>query len=389
MGRRRSDTSEQDEIERLRARVAELEQAQADGTEAEVSLRATRDRLAGILSISEDAIISIDERQRILMFNRGAEKIFGYLPHEILGCSLDLLLPQGVRAAHRSHVDCFGTSSDNARWMGERQEIAGLRKDGSEFPAEASISKFVQQDGKRIYTVILRDVTERNQREQQLRRSRGELRRLAARMESIREDESRRIAREVHDELGQSLTVLKLRLLGLAKRLHSDPYAEQQLQELAELVTTTMQTVRRIATELRPVLLDTLGLEPALERHLQEFERATDIQVDLQLNGVTARLNPASSIALFRIVQEALTNIARHAAATRVKVFLDEVPGMKPAARLEISDNGKGFDPREAAPRALGLLGMKERALHVGGEVTIESEPGKGTKVVASIPFST
>jgi hypothetical protein len=377
-----------DDLELLRARVAELERLQARFQETERQLLVAQGRLAGILNIAQDAIISIDSEQRIRMFNKGAESIFGYRAEEILGKPLDLLLPEGSVRAHAHHVEEFGKSNQVARMMGERQEIRGRRRDGSEFAAEASISKLVQPDGQNIYTVILRDVTERKRKEDELRASREELRRLARHIESVRDEESKRIAREVHDELGQSLTVLKMRLSALAREVDPADPLHAKLEELSDSVSEVMQTVRHIATQLRPDLLDALGIEAAISRHVQEFGEATGIDASVEFDELDVSLDPQVSIVLFRIVQEALTNVARHANARSVKVRLEKVTEAVPFLRLEISDDGKGFDVSRPGGQSLGLLGMKERAVYLGGDLVVQSQPGQGTRIIVCAPLT-
>jgi len=272
--------------------------------------------------------------------------------------------------------------------MGERREILGKRKDGSEFPAEASISKLVQPDRQIVYTVILRDITDRKEKEDELRASREELRRLAAHIESVRDEESKRIAREVHDELGQSLTVLKMRLTSLTGEIGArDPSLEHKLQELIDNVSVTMETVRHIATQLRPSLLDSLGLEAAIRSHVEGFQESTRIDTVVDLEKLDPEPDPQLAIALFRMVQEALTNVARHSEATRVMIGLKKVPDPVPFLRLEVSDNGKGFNIQKTRRNSLGLVGMKERAFNLGGDVSVQSQPGRGTRMIACIPL--
>jgi len=378
-----------EELAALKARVAKLEELQARSQETEKQLILSNQRLAGILSIAQDAIISIDSQQRIEMFNRGAEQIFGYTADELLGQRLDLLLPDRFTKPHQRYVEEFGKGPDVARMMGERREILGKRKDGSEFPAEASISKLVQpDDGQIVYTVILRDITDRKEKEDELRASREELRRLAAHIESVRDEESKRIAREVHDELGQSLTVLKMRLMSLTGEIGArDPSLEHKLRELIDNVSVTMETVRHIATQLRPSLLDSLGLEAAIRSHVEEFQQTTRIETVVDLEKLDPEPDPQLSIALFRMVQEALTNIARHSEASRVTIDLKRVRDPVPFLRLEVSDNGKGFNIQKTRRNSLGLVGMKERAFNLGGDVSVQSQPGRGTKVIACIPL--
>jgi signal transduction histidine kinase len=220
--------------------------------------------------------------------------------------------------------------------------------------------------------------------EQELRASSQQLRNLAARLLSVREEERTRISREVHDELGQALTAVKLDLAWLAARL---PQADNQMLErigsTLQLADNTIRAVRRISTELRPGILD-LGLAAAVEWQVEEFQARTGIKCKVRLlaNELVA---PDASTTLFRILQETLTNIARHARATRVEVVKEK---QRDRLILRIRDNGHGFDP--ASPslfKSLGLLGMRERAATLGGGVKISSAPGKGTTVTAWVPL--
>ncbi len=231
--------------------------------------------------------------------------------------------------------------------------------------------------------LIVSDLSEVKRTEQELRASSEQLRNLAARSRSIREEERTRIAREVHDELGQSLTEMKLDLSWLAGRLSpGNGQLLGRLRSTLQLADSTIQSVRRISTELRPAVLD-LGLAAALEWQTREFQARTGIRCRLRLPD-QEEVAPDVSTALFRIFQEALTNIARHAGATRAEVVLKKQPD---GLVLLIRDNGRGFDPASSSSKSLGLLGMRERAAILGGGVDISSASGKGTRVTARIPL--
>lgn len=227
---------------------------------------------------------------------------------------------------------------------------------------------------------------ERRRAEEQLQQSQDRLRNLTARLESVQEEERTRIAREVHDELGQALTAVKLELSRLRDQLPQAPLSlVDTLQSIYALVDTTIQSVRRIATELRPVVLDQLGLVPAIEWQAREFQSRTAIQCTLDIYLRSVSLSQAGSTAMFRIFQEILTNVARHARASAVNINLQEQAG---ALVLEVRDNGRGVTDAELSnPKSLGLVGMRERALLLGGETTIKGTPGKGTTVKVRIPL--
>ena len=234
---------------------------------------------------------------------------------------------------------------------------------------------------------IQRDVTEGFEATARVSASRQELRALAARLQRAREEERTAIAREIHDELGQALTGIKLDIAWMKRRLERDHELGDQCQSIMERIDGTLSTVRRIATELRPSVLDQLGLEAACEWQGQEFSVRTGILVDLDIavDGATIPEDHASSV--FRILQESLTNVARHARASRVTIRLAVVERM---LTLEVTDDGIGIDPRRLeGTTALGVVGMRERALACGGELCITGKPLLGTSVQARIPLDT
>jgi PAS domain S-box-containing protein len=220
---------------------------------------------------------------------------------------------------------------------------------------------------------------------EEMNRRQAQLRELTAYLQTAREEERAYVAREIHDEFGQTLTALKMDLSWLARRLpQRQTDLAAKVNAMAGLVDGAVNTVRRIATELRPGLLDDLGLVAAIEWQAQEFARRTGLTVELHLGDQDLALDRDLATALFRIFQEALTNIARHAAATRVEIELVHQPDL---LKLVVADNGKGIEPAQIlAPRSLGLLGMRERARALGGDVVIEGSPGQGTTVTVHIP---
>lgn len=236
------------------------------------------------------------------------------------------------------------------------------------------------------------DVTERRRPEEELRRSREQLSDLSAHLEWAREQERAGIAREIHDELGQALTALRMDVAWLRKRLGENeevPAREAvaaKLQSMVELIDDTIARARRISSELRPGVLDDLGLEAAVEWQSQEFERRTGLRCVVRSTLSQAPLDRETSTALFRILQESLTNVTRHAGASNVHVDLRQEGGR---VVLEVRDDGRGTAPDQlGGTRSLGVLGMKERARRLGGALTWTSAPGAGTVVQASIPLA-
>ncbi len=229
------------------------------------------------------------------------------------------------------------------------------------------------------------EIEDRKQAEDALQCSFDELRALAASLQSIREEERTRVAREIHDELGQTLTAIKLESASLIRGLPVD--AKEQLnraQSIVKLADETIQTVRRISTELRPSILDDLGLVAAVEWAAEEFQSRTGTKCHLDLPQNDIVIDRERATALFRILQETLTNVARHASATHVNMRLAQEDG---SLILEVRDNGKGIsEERLSAGRPLGILGMRERALLLGGELAISGAPGDGTTIRVRIP---
>ena len=223
------------------------------------------------------------------------------------------------------------------------------------------------------------------QKTAQLAESEGKLRALASHLISVREEERAHIAREIHDELGQVLTGLKMEVAWLAKRLNDDqkPLLEKT-ETMGQLIDSTVQTVRKISTGLRPEVLDEMGLVAAIGWQAKEFQKRTGIRCRLSLPAEIGQLERELSTTMFRVFQEILTNVARHSRATRVDV---DLKNQQKNLVLEVADNGVGITNGEHnGRRSLGLLGMQERALRVGGEVNIGSTPGHGTRVVVTIP---
>ncbi|MDF2464665.1 MAG: sensor signal transduction histidine kinase [Ramlibacter sp.] len=334
-------------------------------------------RLSGLLDSAMDAIITVDESQRIVLYNRAAEKIFGWTTEEALGQSLAKLMPERFRGGHGAYVQRFGSTGVTSRRMGDTTVVYGRRADGEEFPMEASISQLKTADGK-LFTVILRDVTERV-------RAQEERSAFAAAAHAIREEEKTRVARELHDELAQSLTALKMDTIWVRDNAATAPdMLQTKLAEMLSMLDRAVASTRRIAADLRPLMLDDLGLVPAIEWLVSNFSQRSGVAATLKADEELELREPYAT-AVFRIVQESLVNVGKHAAATEVTVSIEQVGD---AVELVVQDNGKGFvtsAPRK--PQSLGLMGLRERAQLLRGSVSIDSEPGEGTRVSVRIPM--
>jgi signal transduction histidine kinase len=268
--------------------------------------------------------------------------------------------------------------------MSGRRELSALRRDGECFPIDASISQ-ARINGQQLYTVILRDVTEIKAAQTELQASHAELQLLFESRLNVQEEERRRIARELHDDLQQSLAAIRMDAAALADQLPakaSGP-APALLRRLDRLAADAIVSTRRIVNDLRPEMLEDLGLAPALGLLARQFQERAHIRCDVDATEEVGERLSGSPIALvgyFRIAQEALTNVAKHSGATQVQIdlFLDE----DGAAVIRIHDNGCGMrtgDRRKA--QAFGLVGMRERARAMGGVLRINSQPGAGTTI--------
>ncbi len=352
---------------------------------SELALHNAEARIADIVNSAMDAIVSTDASQRIVLYNAAAERMFLYSRESILGQPLDKLIPQRFREGHRKHVENFGREGVTSRRMDRQAVLAGVRASGEEFPIEASISKH-SENGKTIFTVILRDVTARARADEALRKSQAELREFAAAAHSIREQEQGRVARELHDELGQALTALKMDVAWIGAQLHKSQEAvAHKLGAMQDMLDGTVAATRRISADLRPLMLDDLGLIPAAEWLVQNVSERTGIRCELEIGAPDLELQDPQASALYRILQESLTNVARHAKASQVGVRLDRVGD---TVTLRVCDDGRGFNVNEARKgNSYGLLGLRERTYLLGGEVRIDSEPGKGTTIEVSVPL--
>ncbi|CAG9166459.1 hypothetical protein LMG23994_00997 [Cupriavidus pinatubonensis] len=364
-------------------RTRKLRQTAADNLQRVAESEA---RLAGIIRSSMEAIITVDSEQRVLLFNPMAETLFGWTAAEATGRKLSDFIPQRFRAVHEEHVRRFGVTGVSERQMGKQRTLHALRRDGSEFPIEASISQTSDRGGK-LYTVMLRDTTERVRAEEALHRSREELEQLSDGILAAREEEKRRIARELHDDLGQRLSALKMDLAMLDADVREGQDAGSLLAEIATLHTViddTVASVRRIATDLRPALLDELGMVPAIEWLANDFSNRYGLAVSVV--AADDEVPQMIAVAAFRIVQEALSNVVRHAEASRATVSIGREG---PNLRLEIHDDGTGWKERPARAgqrKSLGLLGIRERVRLLGGDVLVQSSPDEGFRLIVRFP---
>jgi two-component system sensor histidine kinase UhpB len=334
-------------------------------------------------NISEGIIIQ-DKNGIMTSANEKFLAMTGYKREEVIGRPITELLGEGWLRKDEG----LKTRGNEARW--KSVELAWRRKDGKRVYTILSQKPLYDVRGRFQGSVaVLTDITDRRDVEMELRRSHEELRNLSQHIQSVREKESKRIAGEIHDELGQQLTALKMDLSWLSYRVSYYEKNREKIIEkismMSDLIDKTIQTVQKISAELRPGLLDDLGLVPAIEWLAQDFQNRTNIICKVHFSCDEIELDPDCSTAVYRISQEALTNVARHAKASRVDIFLKQKDG---TLVLEISDNGRGIRDNEIyAPTSLGLMGMRERARPFGGELIIIGTPKKGTTLMLSLPL--
>lgn len=336
---------------------------------------------ASLLGQVRNAVVAVDLEGRTIYWNRFAETLFQWKASEALGRnakSLTVASPGLALAASVRRVVHQGMD-----WEGE---MLLHRKDGSQFPGWVATTPLRDDRGTVIGVVgVSIDISQGKRAEEDLRRSREQLRLLAMRLDSVREEEARRISREVHDALGQQLTALKLDLQHLETNLPRGKKAlARQCERMQALLDRTIEAAQKISSELRLGHLDVVGLAEAMTWHLREFARRTGIVCRTTRVTEVVDVDHGTATVAFRIFQEAVTNVARHARATILDLALYEENGW---LVLVIQDNGCGISPeRLNHPQAIGLLGMRERAESVGGAVKVESGPEGGTTVTATLP---
>ncbi len=333
----------------------------------------------------KDAIVAVDASMAITLFNPAAEAMFGFTQAQAVGQPLSMLLPTHARQRHEALAMAFGKTQDSPRAMAGQLEIFGQRRDGSEFPIESSISK-TEIGGKLQMTAVLRDVTEQRRAKGELQFMNSQLRALYVDQQTVREDERTRISRELHDDLGQQLTGLKLNLLWLGGRMKEGRGVDQEhLDTMRQTLNGAISSVRRLSSELRPAILDELGFADAVAWQTRELAKHSGLDIDLRLGEPGLVQGEVLATALFRIVQESLTNVVRHARATAVRITLDQTAGK---LVLRIKDNGIGL-PESTQRQGIGMVSMRERARAVGAQLRVFRRQSGGTTVEVTLDLAT
>lgn len=331
-----------------------------------------------------DAIVAVDAQQKIVLFNPAAERMFKRSAEQVVGQALSLLLPERFRSLHAHHVQDFSSSASASRTMAPQLDIVGIRSDGVEFPIESTIS-VTHVGGEVQMTAVLRDVSEHRRAEAELRKMNTQLRDLSSSLQEVREQERSRIARELHDELGQQLTGLKLDFSWLRTRLKEGRDADPaRVDEMKQALDQAIASVRRISTELRPPILDDLGFGEAVVWQAREIARRSGLALEMDMAAADRVQDTGLATALFRITQESMTNIVRHAQAQQVRIGLHVVDQN---LVLSVRDDGTGFV--EARKGGVGLASMQERAMAMGGTFHVGRHgQGAGTEITVSLPLS-
>jgi PAS domain S-box-containing protein len=325
---------------------------------------------------------------RIVYINTLVKDILGYSPDDLKkkGSNLlsSIIYPEDLRTLE-PRIRQFADARDDEIVESEFR-MRNVRGEWRWFHSR-NVSFKKTGDGKlKLLLGIAQDITERRNAEESLKNSREQLRDLLANIHKVREEERTRISREIHDELGQSMTALKMDISWLIKRMTSEqePLLEKA-RMMSKLIDINIQSVKRISAELRPGLLDDLGIAAALEWQTEEFKERTGLKCRLKVSPEDIVLGREVSTAIFRIFQEALTNVVRHADAGKVNVSLRQRVGQ---LTLQVKDDGKGITKKQISdPKSIGLIGMRERVHFLGGTVVIDGSPGKGTTLTVRIPL--
>ena len=347
------------------------------GTNADITGRKQAEQLQlhKIIEATSDPMLLVDNDGVIILSNQAALSTFAYTTHELTGLNMDQLVPSSTRGIDLHLHRPFKRIAQRIQL---KTQLTALRKDGSTFSVEIGISPF-KLGGLPVVIISLRDVSERETKTRLLLQSFAQLRRLADHQETIKEIERKRIAQDIHDDLGQNLLALKMDVATLhARTAHTHPRLHGRTTLVMDTIDATIKSVKSIMNDLRPATL-TLGLGPAAEWQLKQFQRSSGIVCTLETSSINPGfgLDEGRTSAIFRILQESLANVARHAEASRITITLKQDQF---GFSMKVKDNGKGLQPGDRRKsNSFGLMGIKERIDALGGELVITSSPGKGT----------
>jgi PAS domain S-box-containing protein len=350
----------------------------------EQTLRETQDRYRLLVENMNEGIVMQDENGIITYINEKFLEMRGYTKNEVIGHHVAEFFDENFLKLYQKQL----AMRVKGTWT--QYETGWKRKNGEKITTIISPQPIYDEKGHfRGSAAVITDITERRHVEEELKRSQEVLRKLGRHLQSIREKESKRIAREIHDELGQALTALKMDVSWISQRLPECGKERtkfiEKISSMSKLIDGTILFVQKISAELRPGLLDDLGLVPAIEWLAQDFQKRSGLKCKVDLSCKDLNINPDCSTAIFRAIQEALINVVRHAMATRVSISIREKAG---ELELTIKDNGKGITEDDVlSPESLGIIGMRERLYPFEGSLRLQGGEGRGTTLNITIPL--
>lgn len=349
----------------------------------ETALKERDEQLRQTVQTVDDGIVTVDSSRNIIVFNRAAEEIFGVPAGDVVGKQLDEALSHCLSQTELHNLRAYLDEAWTAPARQSPLQILHVTRRDQEFRVELSLSTTTFRGGT-LLTAVFRDLTESERVERELLESNRQLQELSTALQNIREAEQTRISRELHDELGQFLTGIRMDVSWLGGRLATEQ--EELVRKVGSIkgqIDQTIASVRRISSELRPLVLDDLGFHAAAAWYVNKFREQTDLSVTLRFPDDEPSQGGAVATALFRVLQESLTNVARHAGATEVEVRVLYELGVW---SMFVQDNGIGMAMPPGKTKGLGLIGMRERVQALGGRLSISNDPGTGTLILAAIP---
>ena len=360
----------------VRRAVRQRNLARQDQQESEATARA-------LFEATAQAILAVDATGRIVMANPATKKMLGYSENELIGQSIELLVPEKLRGGHVGYRTGY-FSNPQTRPMGFGRDLQARKKDGSVLDVEIGLS-YIGSGEQTLGVAFVSDISKRKADERAIHHQREELRSLAGRLMTAQDDERRRIARDLHDDLSQKLAYLAMDIGKLA----SKPTSQEMLNSLRGLqrrAGDAADSVRHISHQLHPSILDDIGLEAALEQYCEEFEERSGIRTQFSSRHVPDSVPREVASSMYHIFQESLRNVSKHSEAETVYVTLDFTDGI---LRLNVKDEGVGLpESRLRTGGGIGMIGMRERAHLVNGTISIESQVGEGTEVTVAVPLT-
>ena len=346
------------------------------------ALQESESRAHALFQAATQGILVVAPNGRILMANPATEKLFGYAVAELEGESVERLLPERFRAGHVAHRKNF-FGNPQTRAMGLGMDLQAHRKDGTEFYAEISLTYIPSPQGA-LAVAFVTDISKRRADEQDIRQQGRDLRMLAGKLMTAQDDERRRISRDLHDDLSQTLAYLAIDLGKLANQ-PSAAELTADVRSLQRRAAEAAETVRRISHELHPSILDDIGLVAALEQYCEEFQARSGIATHFTSTNVPESVGSDVSSSIYHIAQECLRNVAKHSKAEEVFV---EIEAVRDVLRLSVKDHGVGLVARQSqSGSGIGIVTIQERAHLVNGRVSFQSKSGEGTEVNVEVPL--